>query len=80
MIGKVKWFDDQLGYGFIEVEGVSDDIFVHWKEIVRMRGRRRLFAGDWIDFILVAGEKGPRAERAWRMPVDAAFPRPTIPA
>lgn len=57
--GTVKWFNDQKGYGFIEVEG-GDDVFVHHSAI-EMEGFRSLAEGDKVEFEIVAGQKGPAA-------------------
>jgi len=58
--GTVKWFNDQKGYGFIEVEG-GEDVFVHHSAI-EMEGFRSLQEGDRVEFEVVAGKKGPAAE------------------
>lgn len=58
-IGKVKWFSDQKGYGFIEREGDSD-VFVHHSAI-QMEGFRTLKEGDNVRYELRQGEKGPQA-------------------
>jgi CspA family cold shock protein len=57
--GKIKWFSDQKGYGFIEVEG-GKDVFVHHTAI-KMEGRRTLEPGDLVEFDIVEGPKGPQA-------------------
>lgn len=57
--GKVKWFNDRKSYGFIEVEG-KDDVFVH---ATALSGSLvTLSEGDEVEFELVEGEKGPKAE------------------
>ena len=58
--GKVKWFNDSKGFGFIETEG-SDDVFVHFSAIVG-DGYRSLQEGDEVEFTIVPDAKGPRAE------------------
>lgn len=60
-VGKVKWFDAQKGYGFIEVEG-SKDVFVHYSS-VEGAGYRSLNEGQSVSFDLVHGAKGPQAEK-----------------
>ncbi|HEY3376018.1 MAG TPA: cold-shock protein [Armatimonadota bacterium] len=60
-IGKVKWFDAQKGYGFIEVEDCKD-VFVHYSS-VQGAGYRSLVEGQTVDFDLVQGVKGPQAEK-----------------
>lgn len=58
--GRVKWFNDGKGYGFIEpVEG-AQDVFVHYSAIVG-EGYRTLTEGQEVSFELVAGDKGPSA-------------------
>ena len=49
MKGKVKWFDAQLGYGFIQSEEVENDIYVHFSEIM-MNGFKTLDEGDLVKF------------------------------
>jgi CspA family cold shock protein len=57
--GRVKWFNAQKGYGFIEVEG-GTDVFVHYSAI-QMPGFRTLEEGQQVQFELQDGEKGPHA-------------------
>jgi len=58
--GKVKWFNDSKGYGFIETEG-SEDVFVHFSAI-QGEGYRSLKEGAEVEFDIVSDRKGPRAE------------------
>jgi CspA family cold shock protein len=60
LIGTVKWFNDEKGYGFISREGGSD-LFVHFRAIVGT-GRRSLVEGQKVRFTLGQGMKGPQAE------------------
>ncbi len=57
--GRVKWFNDQKGFGFIEVEG-SKDVFVHHSAI-RGEGFKSLKEGDEVEFETTQGPKGPNA-------------------
>jgi CspA family cold shock protein len=57
--GKVKWFNDQKGYGFIQQEN-GPDVFVHHTAIVG-EGFKTLAEGQAVEFEITAGEKGPRA-------------------
>ena len=57
--GKVKWFNTQKGWGFIEVEG-EKDVFVHYSAIGG-EGHRALEEGDRVRFDIVDGPKGPQA-------------------
>jgi len=59
MVGKVKWFNNAKGYGFI---GQNDgpDVFVHYSAISG-EGYRTLAEGDLVEFQIVQGPKGPQA-------------------
>jgi len=57
--GKVKWFNDSKGFGFIETEG-SEDVFVHFSAISG-EGYRSLKEGAEVEFDIVKDAKGPRA-------------------
>ncbi len=57
--GKVKWFNDQKGFGFIEVEG-EKDVFVHHSGI-EGAGFKSLQEGDSVTFEIEQGAKGPSA-------------------
>ncbi len=59
-VGKVKWFNDSKGFGFIETEG-SEDVFVHFSAI-QGEGYRTLKEGAEVEFEIVSDRKGPRAE------------------
>ncbi len=59
--GVVKWFNDDKGYGFIERESGSD-VFVHFRAIIGT-GRRSLTEGQRVSFEVIAGEKGPQADK-----------------
>ncbi len=59
--GTVKWFNDKKGFGFISVEG-GEDIFVHHTAI-ESDGFRTLEEGDNVEFEIVKGDKGDKAEQ-----------------
>jgi CspA family cold shock protein len=58
-IGKVKWFNDAKGYGFIERDG-EEDVFVHYSAIAG-EGYRTLAEGQEVEFDIEQDSKGPRA-------------------
>ena len=58
--GKVKWFNDSKGYGFIAQDSGGDDVFVHFSAI-QMEGFRTLAEGQAVEFELQSGDKGPYA-------------------
>ncbi|HJA40008.1 MAG TPA: cold-shock protein CspD [Firmicutes bacterium] len=59
MQGKVKWFNNEKGYGFIEVEG-GEDVFVHFSAI-QAEGFKSLEEGAEVSFEIVEGNRGPQA-------------------
>ena len=63
--GKVKWFSDAKGYGFIQTDGSEKDIFVHYSSI-NQEGFRTLAKGEEVQFELIEGPKGPKAESVQR--------------
>lgn len=60
IVGTVKWFNDEKGFGFIEQEG-GNDVFVHYSAI-NGTGRRTLREGQKVTMMVVQGLKGPQAE------------------
>ncbi|OEF97548.1 cold-shock protein CspD [Desulfuribacillus alkaliarsenatis] len=57
--GKVKWFNAEKGFGFIEVEG-GNDVFVHFSAITG-DGFKTLDEGQEVEFEVVEGQRGPQA-------------------
>lgn len=60
MIGKVKWFNNDKGFGFIEYKD-HEDIFVHYSAILT-EGYKTLVEGQYVEFELVKTEKGLQAK------------------
>jgi CspA family cold shock protein len=60
MTGRVKWFDQKKGFGFIELDDGSPDAFVHHSDI-RMKGRRNLEAGQAVELQVRQTDKGAKA-------------------
>ncbi|MDI6812244.1 MAG: cold shock domain-containing protein [Desulfitobacteriaceae bacterium] len=59
MVGKVKWFSKQKGYGFIEREN-GQDVFVHYASVVG-EGFRTLEEGQTVEFDVIEGPRGEQA-------------------
>jgi CspA family cold shock protein len=55
--GRVKWFSDEKGYGFIENEDGGEDLFVHYSEIVG-DGFKTLEEGALVQFEVIEGRRG----------------------
>lgn len=58
--GKVKWFDEAKGFGFIEPDDGSGDVFVHFSSI-QGSGFRTLAENQRVEFVSKQGPKGPQA-------------------
>ena len=65
LIGKVKWFNESKGYGFIEQEG-GRDIFVHYTAI-EGDGFKSLAEGQQVEFEITEGAKGPQATQVVKL-------------
>jgi cold shock protein len=63
--GKVKWFSDSKGYGFIQREA-GNDVFVHFKQI-QSEGFKSLKQGDLVEFTVQEGDKGPHAQNVTKV-------------
>jgi len=61
LVGKVKWFNEAKGYGFIQHPN-GGDVFVHYSAIAG-KGYRSLKEGDEVEFEIEQSEKGPQAAR-----------------
>ena len=60
MIGRVKWFNNEKGYGFIEYKQ-DEDIFIHYSAI-EIEGYKTLSEGQYVEFELVRTDKGLQAK------------------
>ena len=64
MVGKVKWFNEEKGFGFIERED-GDDVFVHFSAI-QGDGFKTLEEGQTVEFEITQGNRGPQASNVVR--------------
>ncbi|MBM6616313.1 cold-shock protein CspD [Bacillus suaedaesalsae] len=65
MQGKVKWFNAEKGFGFIERED-GDDVFVHFSAI-QTDGFKTLEEGQTVEFEIVDGNRGPQASNVTKL-------------
>lgn len=63
--GRVKWFNENKGYGFIEQENGAD-VFVHFSAI-KQEGFKTLSEGEEVEFDVTEGDKGPQAANVVRI-------------
>jgi CspA family cold shock protein len=63
--GKVKWFNDSKGFGFLEQEN-GEDVFCHFSAISG-NGFKSLVEGDWVTFEVTKGPKGLQAANVTRV-------------
>ena len=63
--GRVKWFNESKGYGFIEKDG-GNDVFVHYSAI-EGSGFKSLSEGDRVSFVEERGAKGPQAAQVKKL-------------
>lgn len=68
MHGRVKWFNDSKGYGFIEQDN-GQDVFVHYSAI-QGEGFKSLKEGQEVTFEVVQGAKGPQAANVTKASLD----------
>ncbi|MFS0826845.1 cold shock domain-containing protein CspD [Pseudomonas phoenicis] len=71
--GKVKWFNNEKGYGFINEDGRTEDLFVHYSKI-QMDGFKTLRAGQQVKFDIIQGPKGLHAQNIQLSVSDAGTP------
>ena len=65
MKGRVKWFNAQKGYGFVEMEGMAD-VFVHYSAIDQ-EGYKTLEEGEEVEFDVIQSDRGPQATNVVRL-------------
>lgn len=65
MVGRVKWFNNEKGFGFIERDG-GEDVFVHFSAI-QGDGFKSLDEGQEVEFDIVKGDRGPQAANVSRI-------------
>ena len=68
--GKVKWFNNAKGYGFIIEDGKTEDLFAHYS-VIQMEGYKTLKAGQAVVFDIIQGPKGLHAVNIGN-PVDTS--------
>ncbi len=73
--GKVKWFNNAKGYGFILAEGRDEDLFAHFSAI-QMDGYKTLKAGQAVRFDIVQGPKGLHAVNISTVPAEGSVTAP----
>ena len=64
--GKVKWFNDKKGFGFITPDDGSKDLFVHHTEITG-EGFKTLSEGQEVEFDVMESDKGPKAAKVRKL-------------
>ncbi|MBM3501291.1 MAG: cold shock domain-containing protein [Armatimonadetes bacterium] len=74
MRGRVKWFDAQKGYGFIERDG-QKDVFVHFS-VIQEQGYKSLADGEEVDYELAETDRGPQARNVRRLHAQPAVAGP----
>lgn len=75
--GKVKWFNNAKGYGFVNEDGKSEDLFAHYTAIM-MDGYKTLKAGQCVEFEIVQGPKGLHAIKIMDAAAAAAAAAKTV--
>ena len=77
--GKVKWFNNAKGYGFVNEEGKTEDLFAHYSAII-MEGYKTLKAGQAVSFDIIQGPKGLHAVNIDAVKTEVAEKSTHVPA
>jgi CspA family cold shock protein len=75
--GKVKWFNNAKGYGFVNTDGSTEDLFAHYSA-VKVDGYKTLKAGQRVMFDIVQGPKGLHAINITPVPVSVESVSPEV--
>ena len=75
-VGKVKWFDNAKGYGFI-LNAAEEDVFVHYRSIMG-DGYKSLSEGEEVEFIQTRSDKGWQAAEVERTMADNSSHEETV--
>jgi CspA family cold shock protein len=71
--GKVKWFNDHKGFGFIQADQLNKDVFVH-HTVIEGEGFKTLSDGETVEYEAEPSEKGLKAIRVKRLAASQAAP------
>lgn len=71
--GKIKWFNADKGFGFIEQDDSSKDVFVHWTAVEGLENFERLQEGEPVSFDIEQTDRGLKAVNVQRTKNQAAY-------